>query len=161
MQQYARDKTALDNQAIAALMEQLSEASQSLRGEISMRPAVQRLKTWLETVRIGASGFEPGHLHVTSFSQGEWSHRPHTFLIGLYDGHFPGSGLQDPVLLDRERAAISRNLKPRSAAPLENTYRLNRFLASRRGRITLSFAAYNPVEGRTSFPAAASCRYTG
>ncbi len=155
MQQYARDKDALDKGAVVAIIEQLSEASQSIREDITIRQAAQRLKAWLETMRIGASSFEPGHLHVTSFSKGEWFHRPHTFLIGLDDGHFPGSGLQDPVLLDQERAAISRNLRLRSTAPTENTYRLNRFLASRRGRITLSFAAYNPVEGRTSFPAAA------
>lgn len=155
IQQYAMDKAAVDKAAAGALMEQLSEVAQSFRKELTIRQAVQRLKAWLETIRTGASSFEPGHLYVTSFNQGEWSHRPHSFLAGLDDGYFPGKALQDPVLLDRERAAISKNLRLRSTAPAENTYRLNRFLASRRGRTTLSFASFNPAEGRDCFPAAA------
>ncbi len=155
LQDCAAKANSWDRAAGEALRDGLAEASRSLRGELPLRAAVKRLKARLEGLRIGASGPEPGCLHAASLRQGEWSFRPHTFLLGLDDGHFPGRGLQDPVLLDGEREALSSNLPAMSALPEQNVYRLARFLASRRDRVTLSFPSFNPAEGRASFPAAA------
>ena len=155
LEAYAHERGSWDRDAGEALREELAETSRSIEGKTPMGRGVKKLKERLTNLRIGASGFEPGHLHVTSLGQGEWSYRSYTFLVGLDDGHFPGSGLQDPVLLERERAALSPNLMSRSAFPQENIYRLNRFLSSRRkGKITFSFSSFDPVEGRASFPAA-------
>ena len=155
LQAYSRNSNSLDVAAREALLEQLGELTKSLQGEVPLRVALKRLRARLKALRVGASGFEPGHLYAASLSHGEWSLRPHVFIVGLNEGNFPGSGLQDPVLLDGERAALNPNLKSISTAPEQNVYRLNRFLASCRGKITLSFPSFDPAEGRASFPAAA------
>ncbi len=155
IQTYSLKKNNLDAAAWESLQEQLIDVSQSLGENIPMGIAIKRLKEIFENLSIGASGFEPGHLHAVSLHQGEWFYRPHTYLVGLDDGRFPGSGLQDPILLERERAFFHPNLMDRSSLPEEKIYRLNRFLASRKGKITFSFPAFDPVEGRASFPSAA------
>jgi RecB family exonuclease len=155
IKEYARDVSNRDRTAKETLLEVLQETSRSCRGELPLRPALKRLKTQLGAVNVEPSGYEPGRLLATSLRRGAWAFRPFTFVVGLDSGSFPGSSLQDPVLLDRERAKISPNLVPVSTSPERNIHRLNRFLASCRGKITLSFPSFDPVEGRVSFPASA------
>ena len=54
---------------------------------------------------MGGLGPRGGCLHVAHVLAGGHSGRPHTFIVGLDDGRFPGVGLQDPILLDEERRA--------------------------------------------------------
>ena len=64
----------------------------------------------------------------------------------------PGRGLQDPVLLDEERAAISPSLPTSADALRSGLYGLAAVLASLRGRVVLSYPSFDIVEGRESFP---------
>lgn len=153
IEEYSPIATALDRSAKESLRDMLVEASHSCSENISLPTAVQRIKTRFGALHVIASASAPGHLHIASIGQGEWSFRPHSFVVGLAGGHFPGSGLQDPILLDRERKEISPNLALVTTYAEDNLYRLNRLLASRRGKITLSFPSFEPVEGRPSFPA--------
>jgi ATP-dependent helicase/nuclease subunit B len=75
-----------------------------------------------------------------------------TFVVGLDEATFPGRGLQDPVLLDEERTALSLEL-PTSADGLRaSLFGLAAVLASVRGRIVLGYPSFDAVEGRESFP---------
>lgn len=152
LKEYAPTGDSWEVAAQETLRENLEEVALSMGGEIPLERAVKRLRETLGNLSAGASSPEPGHLHVASLRQGEWVYRPCNFVLGLDDGHFPGSGLQDPVLLEVERASLSSHLKGRASLPEENIYQLNRLLATRKGKITLSFPSFDPVEGRASFP---------
>lgn len=151
---YAPEAVEVDKEAKESILEILYDSSLSFKGRVSLNTAVKRIRLQLDLLKTGAGGFEPGHLHVASLRRGEWTFRPYVFLVGLDDGSFPGSGMQDPVFLDGERAKITPNLALLSDSPEKNIYKLNSFLASQRGSLTLSFSSYNPSEGRDSFPSA-------
>ncbi len=73
-------------------------------------------------------------------------------MVGLDDGRFPGTGLQDPIVLDDERRRLSPEL-PTAAAELAK--RLDRFahvLARLRGHVTLSYSCHDLADDREVFP---------
>ncbi len=91
-------------------------------------------------------------MHVAHVLAGGHSGRPHTFVIGLDDGRFPGAGLQDPILLDDERRRLSDALPTASG---ELSKRLDRFahvLARLRGHVTLSYSCHDLADDRELFP---------
>lgn len=143
----------LDSEAKKTMEETLLAAARACPGQLPEKQALRRLRETLERATAAASPPRPGHLHVASIEQAGFSCRPYTFVLGLAAG-FPGPGLQDPVLLDSERRNISPALPLCANAPEQQTFRLALALASRRGRVTLSFPCFDPVEGRASFPAA-------
>ena len=150
---YAQVVGEEDAAAVKAIAEALKEAALSHVGKIDLKAAVKRIRRRLCGLQIGASGSKPGYLHVSGIGCAEWNYRLHTFVVGLNSGSFPGRGLQDPVLLDRERELINTGLSLKAPEPARNRYRLARFLASCRGRLYLSYSGYDPVEARPVMPA--------
>ena len=68
------------------------------------------------------------------------------------DSRFPGTGLQDPILLDSERCNLSPSL-PTAAVRLEDTIEdFVRLMARLRGRLTLNFCCHDVVDDREMFP---------
>ncbi len=104
-----------------------------------------------ETSVLG-SGPQPGCLHVARAIAGGHSGRPHTFAVGLDDGRFPGSGSQDPLLLDAERRRISPELPTASSRVEREVLELARLLSRLRGTVTFSFSSRDIVEDRDMFP---------
>lgn len=152
IQTYSTTATAEDRAAREAVLEMLQAAGRRYREQVDVRTGIRRLQALLRHLRSGAAPASPGHLHVAPLRRGEWVSRSRTFVLGLDEGRFPGARLQDPVLLDVERRRLSKRLRDSSANPERSLYQLNRFLAGRRGRVTLSFSAFDPVQGRPSFP---------
>ncbi|MBS4009066.1 MAG: PD-(D/E)XK nuclease family protein [Clostridium sp.] len=148
---YTRTATETERAALSAIRETLAEESAACPRFIPVNDAIRRLREAVENLQIAASGPKPGHLHIAGLDS--FDSRPVTFYAGLDANSFPGSGLQDPILLDEERQSISPNLSLKSAAPADKTYRLSQQLAARRGQLTLSFAIYDTVDGRPSSPA--------
>ncbi len=96
-----------------------------------------------------------GHLHLTDLEHGGLSGRPEVFVLGLSADRVPGSGAQQPLLLDADRRAIAPDALPSSAERLhESRFRIAALLARLRGNVTLSYAAWSPVEARSVAPAA-------
>lgn len=150
---FGRTATDLDRQAAKMLLERLDEfVSDSRFPPLPLKDALDLVRTAGASLRVGASAPLPGHLHVAGLTTGGRSGRPVTFVAGLDEAAFPGRGLQDPVLLDEERAALSASL-PSSADVLRSRlYGLAAALAGLRGRVVMSFSSYDIVEGRPSFP---------
>ncbi len=95
---------------------------------------------------------QPGCFHVASVQEGGHSGRSHTFVLGLDDSRFPGAGLQDPILLDRERRRVSGEL-PTAAGRLDRTGRgFARLLGRLRGTVTLSYCCRSLSDDREMFP---------
>ncbi len=142
-----------DRAAREELSRCLEEAGTKDPGPASPQRAAGRIRRLVEAIRVSPSSPRPGSLHVSGVEAGLWGLRPYTFVLGLDADAFPGAGLQDPLLLDSERARISPHLRPRASRPARNLYAMVRFLASRRGWITLSYSCRHPAEGRPAAPA--------
>ena len=151
---YAPKDNELDRLAGEGLAEMLQQLKMGYNKEFPLNKAVNILKHRLNSLQVGASAAKAGFLHAAPIGKAEWVDRPNTYVVGLAGEFFPGSGLQDPVLLDSEREKISGNLTPAASRPERKQYDLTRFLASRREGITLSYPAYDPLSDRPYFPAA-------
>ena len=137
----SRRANKLDQFAARALLDEIQGLEQWLSdddGETGL-DVWQWLAELPGRTRILGSGPRPGKLHVDHVRSGGHSGRPHTFIIGLDDSRFPGTGLQDPLLLDSERRNLSSEM-PTAAARLEETIEdFGRLLSRLRGHLTLSF----------------------
>jgi ATP-dependent helicase/nuclease subunit B len=150
---FGRAESDFDSRARQVLLDRLGEfAAESRFPPLPLKEALDLVRTAGASVRVGASPPLPGRLHVAGLPSGGYSGRPVTFIAGLDEASFPGRGLQDPVLLDEERAAISEAL-PTSAEDLRsNLFGLAGIVASLPGRVVLSYPSYDIVEDRESFP---------
>jgi len=150
---FGRAESDFDSRARQVLLDRLGEfAAESRFPPLPLKEALDLVRTAGASLRVGASPPLPGRLHVAGLPSGGYSGRPVTFIAGLDEASFPGRGLQDPVLLDEERAAISYAL-PTSADHLRsNLFGLAAVLASLRGRVVLSYPSYDIVDDRETFP---------
>jgi len=145
--------TEIDRKARDVLLDRLTVVRQESRfPALPLKEALDLIRSAGASLRVGASPPLPGHLHVAGFSTGGHSGRPMTFVVGLDEATFPGRGLQDPVLLDEERAALSDDLPTAADALRANLFGLAAALASVRGRVVFSYPSFDVVEGRESFP---------
>lgn len=141
----------MDAAALKGLVTDLVQAGQIASYKLDMDEALERVENILNGFRIGASGPRPGHLHLVSYENLIWSSRPNTCVVGLDANTFPGSGRQDPVLLDAERERIHPGLPLGAVRPGENQLMMALSLASRRGRVTLSYSSFDIVENRSIY----------
>ena len=147
----------LDAEARNLLRTKLDEAAAFKTAPLRRLAAFEWLKNVGAGLRVGASGPSPGHLHLSTWLSGGHSARPVTFVVGLDQGAFPGSGIQDPILLDEERGRLNEDrkeplLRTTGESLRENLWRMAALLAGLRGRVTLSYSAYDIIEERPSFP---------
>ena len=91
-------------------------------------------------------------MHVANVLSGGHSGRPHTFIVGLDDSRFPGSRLQDPILLDEERRGLSKELRTSSSDLARRIELVARLFARLRGTVTLSYSCFNLMDDREMFP---------
>jgi RecB family exonuclease len=153
LRDHGRAETDLDRRALEALLVRLAEVlSEGRFPPLALNEVLGLIRAAGTSLRVGASPPLPGRLHIAAYSSGGYSGRPVTFVAGLDEAAFPGRGLQDPVLLDEERNAIS-NFLPTAADVLRvNLFGLAATLASLRGRVLFSYSSYDIIEGRESFP---------
>ena len=147
----ARDRLSGIAARVAATLDRPTEPAAAialLRRHLEIRvPAPQRegAAPWV------SSG---GHIHLSDIEHGGYSGRSATFLVGLDADRFPGAGLQDPLLLDRQRQALETDGLPTSADRLAaRRFELAACLARLRGHVTLSYSAWEPTEARGVAPA--------
>ncbi len=111
----------------------------------------------------------PGHVHLSSLDKGGLSGRPHTFLVGMDSGSFPGPAFEDPLLPDEDRKRMDRGDKRMDRGDrrtghgeiglAEDITPERRFLfaelfARLRGRISVSYSCWDPSQARELAPAA-------
>ena len=77
-----------------------------------------------------------------------------TSIVGMDDSRHPGAGLQDPVLLDAERAAISGELPTAAGTQARRAEELRGAIARLRGEVVVSWPSLDLVDDRELFPAA-------
>ncbi len=155
----------VDAMAHTRLTERLKRLATTQLHATSLAAACAVLLSKLETRVPGpdASGPSPwsssgGRLHLTDVAHGGLTGRRETFVVGLDAGRFPGAGVQDALLTDEDRRTLGQGLEallPTTAERLEERrYALAEMLARLRGRVTLSYSAWDSVETRMLPPAA-------
>jgi RecB family exonuclease len=141
-----------DGTAVGQLRERLAEDARYDARVVPTAEATERIIALAESVSVNASGPQPGHLHVAGIRQAGYSGRPVTFILGLDDIRFPGATLQDPILSDPERSLLSPELATSAGRSREKLYSLAELLARLRGRLTLSYPAFDLSDNRRRFP---------
>jgi len=102
--------SALDAKAATALADNVVELR--ALGEFSC-PLDSALRFIREraAITVGGDRARPGHLFISSPGQAGYAGRRHTFVTGLEEGRVFPAPREDAVLLDRERKAISGELR--------------------------------------------------
>ncbi len=95
---------------------------------------------------------QAGCLYVSSLQDGGISGRPYTFIIGMNESAWSTTAVQDPVLLDVERIAISPNLQLSSVVANERIRQRNSRLAMIGGSCMLSFSSFDLTDNREIHP---------
>lgn len=152
IESYARISDALDGEARVAIIARLEETASLSSQDIPFSDALNRIEMMVREVRVGGSGPSAGCIHVSSYRFGGRSGRAHTFIVGCDSQLFPGTPVQNPVLLDEEAGGMGAGLLLSSEHLKENLYRMASLLASLSGRVSLSFSSFDVLENRESFP---------
>jgi len=156
--EFAATRNEVDAMASAGLQRMLEELS-ALPAMAAQREVVtSRLAQAVRGLHVAASNPRPGHLHVAPVRGGGWSARSRMFIVGVDESRHPGRGLQDPIVLDSERAALndlrSGSLPLLSDLPRRTTEQWSRLVARSSGRsLTVSFSELDLEERRDHFPA--------
>ena len=155
------DGTDTDDTARERLVRILDRIEATLTRRTDFPSAAAIVKSLLE-IRIPAprtEGTAPwssaaGHLYLTDLKHGGAAGRPLTFIVGLDSTHFPGSTIEDPLLLDRERLRLGQNeLAFAGERAAEARFNLAQLVARLRGTLVLSYARWDPAEARALSPA--------
>jgi ATP-dependent helicase/nuclease subunit B len=146
----AHVRNEIDGMAREGLRRMLDELS-VLGGKAPRSEVSARLSEAVRNLHVSASNPRPGFLHVAPMRAGAWGARSRLFLVGLDESKHPGSGLQDPIILDFERQAIGIPIV--GDRPQRSTEQFHRLLgrASNR-RVTLSYASLAIEDRRERFP---------
>jgi ATP-dependent nuclease, subunit B len=146
------DIDAMAREALHRMLDELSVlATPAGRTAPHRGEAAARLAEAVRNLHVAASNPRPGFLHVTPMRAGGWSARSHMFVAGLDESKHPGSGLQDPIILDVERQAIGIPLV--GDRPQRSTEQFRRLLGRAANRhITLSYASLALNDRRERFP---------
>jgi ATP-dependent helicase/nuclease subunit B len=99
--------SALDHAAADRLATSLRELRALGEFRCPLAQVLRFVRSRAEALVIGADRARPGHLHVSRLTDAGWSHRPLTFIVGLEEGRVFAPPVEDPILLDRERTALS------------------------------------------------------
>ena len=157
----------VENTARTVLVERLERMRVTLTRQTTGRAAIgivrSRLETWVSASAVGErlAPWTPtgGHLHLSDIGTGGLSGRPYVFVVGL-DATSVSAGGVDPLLADGDRVRLNREAgESPGALPLTAErvaaarHRLAAMLARLRGRITLSYSAWDAMEGRAVAPA--------
>ena len=159
LEDHAAVSSALDGAALAAIRDTLASLLALGDFRCPMRHALVLVRDAVEGLAVGGSRPRPGHLHVSSLASAGYAGRPLTFIVGLQEsGVFP-SLLEDPVLLDSERAAISDALATSHDRVAEAVHAVVSRLASlevpadpEEGHVCLSYSCRDLRDGRETAP---------
>ena len=152
----ARCVSREDAYARNRLLKRIEELVESLEEcvEVEGLDFLEWLHSLAKESQVGGQGPAPGCIYVTNLGQAGHSGRAHTFILGLDDRRFPGAGLQDPLLLDGERAALSTELSTASDALERKVRAFNQLAARLRGHATFSYSCRDLADDReASYPA--------
>jgi ATP-dependent helicase/nuclease subunit B len=147
VREFGRVADELDGAAATALDTLFAELEELPSPRLTAAEAAERLREAVSGLSVAADRPRPGRVHVAPFRDGGFSGRTQTFLVGLDEGRHPGRDLEDPILLDEERARINEASagarRPlQRERPRETAASLRACVARLRGRLTASYSSF-------------------
>lgn len=149
---WAATASELDGAAAAVLAEALEEMEGLGALPRPLDVGLRMVRDRVAALTVGSDRARPGHLHVTTLRHAGWAGRPHTFVLGLEEGRVLPPLLEDPVLLDAERAALDPALATSGDRVGEALHRVVARLGVLGGAVCLSFSCRDLRESRETFP---------
>ncbi|RTR28783.1 PD-(D/E)XK nuclease family protein [Robertmurraya yapensis] len=146
-------KSGMDEVGKTTILDTIEKVLPYANEVLSSYEIVEKVRDLLLSLRIKQSKAKPGHLHVASYRSGVYNHRPNVYIVGLDNRHFPGTTSEDPLLLDRERKALGRNIPVLQNTGQENLYLMNQLLAHTSGPVTVSYCHFDIHNNRAVSPA--------
>lgn len=154
---FARVASQADGAAKEALLRVLDEVQSLPDRREPLSAAAVRLDELVRDISVLSESPRPGAIHVSPVETAAWGGRDHLFVLGL-DERFPGGGLQDPVMLDEERAGVNKRRAgadlPLSGSRAERALR-NMYTMLDRSEveeITFSYSYEDVLEDREALP---------
>jgi len=96
---------------------------------------------------------EPGAMLVTGLADGGTSGRKYTVFLGLEEDVWAPRAIQDPVLLDEERAALSPDLKTSAQLAADRQMERDSRLSMAEGVCLFGYTSYDVANGQEKHPA--------
>lgn len=158
LREYAVHHGELEPPAHESLGRRLQEVAEEVAATLPRGRAVRLLRDEIELHPISRSGPRPGCLHVAPLESGGLTGRELTAVVGLDESRFPGTGIEDPFLLDRERERLSDELPLRGRRPSERVRDLARALGEAGGDVLLTSSVMEIADDRELYPASAFLR---
>ena len=151
----ARAVNEFDSYSRGRMLDAITELSDCIEEEQEGLDVTRWLLDLARSEMVGGQGPRPGSIFAAPLRAGGHSGRGHTFIVGLDDTRFPGTGRQDPLMLDGERRKVSGDL-PTGAGRLARTVEdFAALLARLRGTVTLGYCSRSLTDDRDMFPAPA------
>ena len=145
--------SALDGTALVRLRESLGELKSFGDYRAGRAVSLRFVRERIADLSVGAERTRPGHLFLSRLAHAGLSGRQILFVVGLEEGRVFSSTIEDPVLLDHERAQISSRLRTSKDRLDENVYAVVSRLASLDAkRVCLSFSCHDNRQFRETFP---------
>ena len=143
-----------EGEAREVLLGLLREVGQGRERKGALRGLASRMVELVGGVTFGAASAKPHCVAITPLDMAGYSHRKHVYVVGMDEGSFPGGAVEDPLLLDGERAGLSGELALQRTKPAEQMWHLGRVLTMATGRVTLLSCRRSLADGRERYPAA-------
>jgi ATP-dependent helicase/nuclease subunit B len=147
--------SALDAMALVALTDALGELKALGAYRCDMGTGLEFLSGCLDSLHVGRDRPRPGHLHVSTLAEAAFDGRPRVFIVGLQEGGVFPAAVEDPVLLDEERARLSPLLRTSTDRLDEAVFGVLSRLAAigtSSSAVCLSFSCRDTREFRETFP---------
>jgi RecB family exonuclease len=153
LEKHARRVSEFDQYCHRRLINDIAELADCLReGDITGLDPAAWLAALPKESAIEGKGPRPGCLYAAPARGAGHSGRRHTFIVGLDDSRFPGTGRQDPLLLDGERERISAELATGASRLTGEVQDFAALLARLRGNVTLGYCCLSLADDREMFP---------
>ena len=155
LERFARVSSDRDKVAIDSLKERLEQIEAADPENRPHPEAPARLLEMLREHKIEASTARQGAVYAVPVHRAGYAGRKHLFVVGLDETTFPGTPIEDPVLLDDERSRLSPALTLKRTGPGEQVWHLHRVLRSGAGRVVLIARRSGIHDAREVYPSAA------
>lgn len=154
VQKYVPSRSPDDASVGAALKELNQRHTISPSEPMPIDLAIQHVKELLGSIRIRVSATpQPGAIYVSSLQNGGCSGRERTWIAGIDERAWSIAVVQDPLLLDQERIALSSNLETIGERAKKARCKRESRLSLIRGEVWLSYSSYDTAEQKSQSPA--------
>lgn len=152
MDEYSNIKSGIDLEGKKIIVDALKLCGSNSEPLINQNDCIEFLEDSISGLRANVSNPKSGHIHICSYRNGLYVHRMTNFLIGVDSGKFPGSGLEDPIILDTERKKLSSYLPLKSEEINKNNQKMNNIISSISGKIFISYSCFDTNSNKVQYP---------